>query len=138
MFGKKKLQMLSEKQKEYRITYQAAKAISATYFNLPFEKLMLSSEKLTPATNEPLIKHEIESRIKMLLSGIVACDISYGEHTSSAKGDLDEAKELLQKMLNEYGMGSSLIAHEREEEVLVQRLFEESKKVNRVNGCCDG
>ncbi len=129
MFGKKKLHMLSDKQKEYRITYQAAKAISATYFNLPFEKLMLSSEKLTPSTNEPLIKHELESRVKMLLAGIVACDISYGEHTSSAKGDLDEAKELLQKMLNEYGMGSSLIAHEREDEVLVQRLFEETKKL---------
>ena len=127
MFGKRKLQILSDKQKEYRITYQAAKAISATYFDLPFEKLMLSNEKLTPSTDEPLIKHEIESRIKMLLSGIVACDISYGEHTSNAKGDLDEAKELIEKMLNEYGMGSSLIAHEREEEVLVQRLFEETK-----------
>ena len=47
MFGKKKLQILSEKQKMYRITYQAAKVVCATYFDLPFEKLLLSNEKLT-------------------------------------------------------------------------------------------
>jgi len=127
MFGKKKLKMLSDKQKEYHITYQAAKAISATYYDLPFEKLMLSNEKLTPSTDEPLIKHEIESRVKMLLAGIVACDISYGEHASNSRGDLDEAKELIEKMLSEYGMGSSLIAHEREDETLMQRLYEDTK-----------
>ena len=63
MFGKKKLQILSPKQKEYRITYQAAKVICATYFDLPFEKLLLSNEKLTPATDEPLLKHELEQVI---------------------------------------------------------------------------
>ena len=127
MFGKKRLHVLSDKQKAYRITYQAAKVISATYFDLPFEKLMLSSEKLTPTTNEPLIQHELESRIKMLLSGIVACDVTYKEHTSNSKNYLDESKELIVKMLNEYGMGSSLIPHEREEEVLMQRLYDETK-----------
>jgi ATP-dependent Zn protease len=95
MFGKKKLQILSEKQKQYRVTYQAAKVICATYFDLPFEKLLLSNEKLTPSTDEPLIKHELESRVKMLLAGIVACNIKYNEHASSAKGDLDEAKEIV-------------------------------------------
>jgi cell division protease FtsH len=127
MFGKKKLQILSDEQKAYRITYQAAKVICATYFDLPFEKLMLANEKLTPTIDEPLIKHELEARIKMLLAGIVASDISYNEHTSNAKNDLDEAKELIFNMLNDYGMGGSLIAHEREEEVLMQRLYDETK-----------
>ncbi len=127
MFGKKRLHVLSDKQKAYRVTYQAAKVVSATYFNLPFEKLMLSSEKLTPTTNEPLIQHELESRIKMLLSGVVACDIEYKEHTSNAKNDLDEAKDLILKMLNDYGMGSSLIAGEREDEILMQRLYDETR-----------
>ena len=125
MFGKKKLQMLNDKQKEYHITYQAAKALSATYFDLPFEKLMLSNEKLTPTTNEPLIKEELESRIKMLLAGIVACNIKYGEHASSAKYDLDEAKELVTSMVEEYGMGSSLIPSKDEDELLIDRLKSE-------------
>ena len=127
MFGKKKLQMLSDKQKEYRVTYQAAKVITATYFDLPFEKLMLSNEKLTPTIDEPLIKHELESRVKMLLAGMVASQLKYGEHASSAKIDLDEAKELLAKMLEEYGMGSSLISKAEEIDTLMNRLYGETK-----------
>ncbi|EQB40513.1 peptidase M41 [Sulfurimonas hongkongensis] len=127
MFGKKKLQMLSDKQKAYRVTYQAAKAIVATYFDLPFEKLMLSNEKLTPTVDEPLIKHELESRIKMLLAGVVACGIKYGEHASSAKVDLDEAKELVEKMLKEYGMGETLIYSIEQNEALTSKLHRETK-----------
>lgn len=129
MFGKKKLQMLSELQKRYRVTYQAAKVICATYFDLPFEKLLLSNEKLTPSTDEPLIKHELESRVKMLLAGIVACNIKYNEHASSAKSDLDEAKEMVDRMIGDYGMGSSLIPTEHEKEFLMKKLYDETRNL---------
>lgn len=127
MFGKKKLQILSDEQKQYRITYQAAKVVSATYFDLPFEKLMLSNEQLTPTTDEPLIKHELESRVKMHLSGIAACEIKYNEHSSSAKSDLIEAKDFINRMLNDYGMGKSLMKSQNEEEILMNKLYAESK-----------
>jgi len=127
MFGKRKLQMLNNKQKEYRITYQSAKAVCATYYDLPFEKLMLSNEKLTPTTNEPLIKHELESRVKMLLAGIVACDMKYDEHTSSVESDLEEAKNIVEKMLSKYGMGNSLISDIKENEKLLQKLYDDTK-----------
>lgn len=127
MFGKKRLQILTQKQKEYRITYQAAKVVCATYFDMPFEKILLSNEKLTPSTDEPLIQHELESRVKMLLSGMVACDAKYGEHASSAKGDLDEAKELVSKMIDEYGMGSSLMASKDEPTLLMKKLYDETR-----------
>ncbi|MFA6192016.1 MAG: AAA family ATPase [Sulfurimonas sp.] len=127
MFGKKKLQMLSDEQKEYRITYQAGKVICATFFDLPFEKLILSNERLTPSTDAPLIQHEIESMIKMHIAGIVACRMKYNEHASNAKVDLDDAKELLKNMLHAYGMGASLLATEHEEEEVMQRLYDETK-----------
>jgi ATP-dependent metalloprotease FtsH len=126
MFGKKKLQMLNDRQKAYRISYQAGKVFVATYYDLPFEKLMLSNEHLTPATNEPFIKQELEARVKMLIAGSITCDIKYGEHASSAKNDLDEAKEIVRKMVLEYGMGSSLVADEKEQEVLLKRLSDET------------
>jgi len=125
MFGKKKLQMLSDKQKEYRVAYQAAKVLVATYYNLPFEKLILSNEHLTPASDEPFLKQELEHRVKMLLGGVAVCHIKYSEHSSSAKGDLDEAKKLVHQMCSEYGMGSSLLPKEGEEELVLQRLYEE-------------
>jgi len=127
MFGKKKLKMLNDKQKVYRVTYQAGKVIIATYYDLPFEKLMLSNEKLTPVTDEPFIKQELEARVKMLIAGSVACDMKYKEHASSAKKDLDEAKDLTKKMIVEYGMGSALICDIKEQELLLQRLYDETK-----------
>ena len=90
---------------------------------------MLSSEKLTPSTMEPLIQSELESRIKMLLAGIAACTLKYNEHASSAKGDLDEAKELVKSMCNEYGMGNSLLPIEHEQELIVQRLYDETTEL---------
>ncbi|HFB53163.1 MAG TPA: AAA family ATPase, partial [Sulfurimonas autotrophica] len=126
MFGKKKLQMLNERQKAYRIRYQAGKVVVATYFDLPFEKLMLSNEKLTPATDEPFIKEELEARVKMLIAGSVACDMKFNEHASSAKSDLDEAKEITFKMCQEYGMGTAIIPEENEEEFMLKRLYEET------------
>ncbi|MEA1955026.1 MAG: ATP-dependent metallopeptidase FtsH/Yme1/Tma family protein [Campylobacterota bacterium] len=133
MFGKKKLQMLSDKQKEYRVTYQAGKVLTATYFDLPFEKLMLSNEQLTPSTDEPLIQNELESRIKMHLSGIVACSLKFNEHASSAKNDLDEAKKLLDKMLKDYGMGSSLLYNEDESELIIRKLYDSTTRLIESN-----
>ncbi len=125
MFGKKKLQMLSDKQKKYRITYQAAKAVVATYFDLPFEKLMLSNEKLTPTIDEPFMKSELEARVKMLLAGTVACDIKFNEHSSSSKNDLIEAKEIVFKMCHDYGMATTLLPKEGEQEIILKRLYDE-------------
>jgi ATP-dependent Zn protease len=127
MFGKKKLQMLNDEQKQYRVTYQAGKVVSATYYNLSFEKLMLSNEKLTPTIDEPLIQHELESRVKMHLAGIVASQIKYDEHASNAKDDLDSAKELIKRMLNDYGMGRNLMISQNEEDIVMNRLYAECR-----------
>ncbi len=125
MFGKKKLQILSDKQKAYHITYQAGKVIVATYYNLAFEKLILSNEHLTPTTNEPFMKQELEYRVKMLLAGMVASHLKYSEHSSSAKGDLSEAKKLVEQMCTEYGMASSLLPSAQEQELMLKRLYGE-------------
>ena len=131
MFGKKKLQMLNDEQKQYRITYQASKVIVATHYDLTFEKLMLSNEKLTPITGEPLVKNELEARVKMLLAGMAGCSLRFNEHASSAKSDLDEAKELTRKMISEYGMGTKLISDDKEQELVIDKLYEKTKQLLR-------
>ena len=129
MFGKKKLKMLNDKQKAYRITYQAAKVCVATYYDMPFEKLMLSNEKLTPASDEPLIQEELEAQVKMLLSGMVACHIRFKEHSSSAKNDLEEAKSIVSKMCQEYGMGSSLLPDTKEEKIILEKIYKDAESL---------
>jgi ATP-dependent metalloprotease FtsH len=127
MFGKKKLQILNEQQKAFRVTYQSGKVLVATYYDIAFEKLMLSNEKLTPSVDEPVVKQELECRVKMLLAGMAACDIKYNEHANSAKDDLDEAKEIIANMCQEFGMGSTLLPDEKEEKLMLERLYGESK-----------
>ena len=130
MFGKKKLRILSKEQKEQRITYQSGKVLVATYYDLPFEKLLLSNERLTPpGQNEPLLQSELEKHIQTLLGGIVLCDMRYGEHPSSAKRDLDEVKEIAREMVEEYGMGSALVAKTDEYAEMIVRLYGETQNL---------
>lgn len=125
MFGKKKLQMLNEKQKSHRTTYQAGKVVVAAYYNLAFEKLLLSNEHLTPVSDGPFLRQELEFRAKMLLAGMAASHIKYGQHSSSVKADLEEAKKIVEQMCKEYGMGTSLLSSSNEQELMLQRFYEE-------------
>jgi len=129
MFGKKKLQILNETQKAYRVTYQAGKVLIATYHDIPFEKLMLSNEDLTPPTDEAFIQHELEARVMVYIAGMVASHIRYDEHSSSVKSDLEHAKEMVLKMSKEYGMGSSFLGSEAEADEMLRRLYDETKTI---------
>ncbi|MDD2356660.1 MAG: AAA family ATPase [Thiovulaceae bacterium] len=128
MFGKRKLLILSEDQKAHRICYQAGKAVAAALYNIHFEKLLLSNESMTPPVTTPLLKHEMESRVRMLLGGIAACELKFGEHSSSAKIDLDEAKESVKEMIEGFGMGETLLASTSQEDMLMKRLYDETKE----------
>ena len=130
VFGKKKFVLNNQKQKEHQITYQAGKVIVATYYDLPFEKLMLTNERLTPPVGDAiLLKSELEARIKTLLAGIVLSDKKYGEHLSSAKNDIEDIKELIGSMVKEYGMGSSIISTKNDEEQILQELTTQTKEL---------
>ncbi len=128
VFGKKKLPVLTPKQKEHRVTYQSGKVLVATHFDLPFEKILLSNERLTPpGESEPLLQSELEKKVKTLLAGVVLCDMRYGEHPTSAKEDLDEVKKLVEAMVMEYGMGSALVAPQQEMADIIGRLYSETE-----------
>ena len=60
---------------------------------------------------------------------MVGCSLRFNEHASSAKSDLDEAKELTKKMIFEYGMGTKLISDENEQEIVVSKLYEKTKQL---------
>lgn len=126
-YGKKRLPILNEEQKECRATYLAGKAVAATWYDLPFEKVMLGSESIRPALSEPLMRHEIESHIRLLLAGKIMCDLRYHEHASSAKEDLHSALHLARAMLFEYGMGDTLLPPQEALPQLLERLEAETR-----------
>ena len=126
-YGKKRLPILNEEQKQCRAAYLAGKAVTAAWFDLPFEKVMLGSESIRPALSEPLMCHEIEAHIRMLLAGKIVCELRYREHASSAKEDLQSALGLARAMLFEYGMGDTLLPPQNALPQLIERLETETR-----------
>lgn len=125
MFGKKKIAMLTEEQRRYQARYQAGKVFAATWFDLPYEKISLSNDTITPPTAEPLLKHEIEAHVRVHLAGIAASNLRFGEHASNASLDVEAAAGLVHAMVCEYGMGSSILPDPQEEAKLTERLYNE-------------
>lgn len=123
MLGVRKKLSFSDKEKEILAYYQAAKAFSAYSLEIPFEKATLMSDGLKSIDKEFLSKNEIESKIKIYLSGIAVLELLYQERYSHAKEDLNTAKTLARQMVESYGMGEYLLG--REEDVL--KILEECK-----------
>ncbi len=126
-YGKKKIAILSEQQKQFRARYLAAKAALAYAYKLPFEKVMLSSETIKPQMGAPMIQSEIEARIKVLLGGMAACDIHFDEHATNVHNDLKQAKKLALEMVDQYGMGQSVVALANEDVAILDTLYKETK-----------
>ncbi len=128
MLGVRKKLSFSDKEKEILAYYQAAKAFSAYSLEIPFEKATLMSDGLKSIDKEFLSKNEMESKIKIHLSGIAALELLYQERYSHAKEDLSAAKALAHQMVESYGMGECLLG--REEDVL--KILEECKNERLV------
>ncbi len=127
-YGKKKLAILSPQQKQFRARYLAGKATLAYKYDLPFEKVMLSSETIKPQMGAPMIQSEIEARIKVLLGGMAACDIHFKEHGTNVHNDLKQAKQLALEMVTQYGMGKSVIPLANEDVAILDTLYRETKE----------
>jgi cell division protease FtsH len=125
MFGKKKIAMLSDEQRRYQVRYQAGKVFAATWFDLPYEKITLTNDAITPPTAEPQLRHEIEAHIRVHLAGIASSHLRFGEHASNASHDLGVAKDLVHAMVYEYGMGTKVLPAEEDEAKLMDRLYTE-------------
>jgi len=125
MFGKKKIAMLSDEQRRYQVRYQAGKVFAATWFDLPYEKITLTNDAITPPTAEPQLRHEIEAHVRVHFAGIAASHLRFGEHASNASHDLGVAKELIHAMVYDYGMGSTIQPTHEDEANLTERLYNE-------------
>lgn len=129
MFGKRRIPLLSEEQKRYRARYQAGKALVATWFDMPFEKVSLSSDAIQPPISQPLLQHEIVARIQMHLAGMAASDIAFNEHATNAATDIAEARQLVSDMIETYAMGASLMSEASEKASMLDTLYSETKKL---------
>ncbi len=128
LLGKKKILSFSDREKEIQAIYQAAKALSAYWFDLKFDKVSIMSDGIKDVDKEIESKSEMISKIKVYLSGIVATEIFYQDRFSNSINDLQKAKDLATLMVEKYGMGNTLYPNKLDTSNILEDAKSEIKK----------
>jgi len=119
--GKKKILSYTEQEKKVLSYYQAAKAVTARWLEVDFDKMTLVKDDFKEIDRELISKSEIENKIQVYLSGMICIEDVFKEKYSNAANDIKKAKELAQNMVVEYGMGNKLVSSEAEvSEILME------------------
>ncbi|TKX29912.1 AAA family ATPase [Campylobacter estrildidarum] len=100
LVGKKKILTFSDEEKKIQATYQAAKALSAYYFDIGFEKFTLIEDRFKEYEHNIRSKSELINRIKVYLAGSRAMNLIYNETYTNSQNDFLKIKELLEYMTN--------------------------------------
>ncbi len=116
LVGKKKILTFSEDEKKIQATYQAAKALSAYYFDIGFEKITLIEDRFNEYEHHIKSKSELLNKIKVYLAGSCAMQLIYNESYTNSQSDLIKAKELLGFMLS-FDMADEKLLDEQRREI---------------------
>ncbi len=125
LLGKKKVLSYSENEKKIQAIYQGAKALSAYWFDVKFEKISLIEDRFMATEQEIESKSQMISRIKVLIAGMCKLEIDENDIFSNSSSDLNLAKEIASKMVYEYGMGSSFVPNPNDVEEILKQAKEE-------------
>ncbi|HIE35338.1 MAG TPA: ATP-dependent metallopeptidase FtsH/Yme1/Tma family protein [Campylobacterales bacterium] len=128
LFGKRKVLVFSEKEKEIQATYQAAKALSAYWYEINFDKVSLTGGGFKDIDKEIVSKHEFLAKIKLFLAGYAAMEIFFNEPFSNSSQDLKRAKILAEEMVLSYGMGDKVIGTPHDAQKILESQMNEIKK----------
>ena len=125
LLGKKKVLSYSESEKKIQAIYQGAKALSAYWFDVKFEKISLIEDRFMATEQEIESKSQMLSRIKVLISGMCKLEIDENDIFSNSCNDLNLAKEIASKMVYEYGMGNSFVPNPNDVEEILKQAKDE-------------
>ena len=117
LVGKKKILSFSEDEKKIQATYQAAKALSAYYFDIGFEKITLIEDRFNEYEHHIKSKSELLNKIKVYLAGSCAMKLIYNESYTNSQSDLLKVKELMGYMLS-FDMADENLLEEQKKEIL--------------------
>jgi len=132
LLGKKKILSFSRNEKEIQALYQSAKALSAYWFDINFDKVSIVNDGIKDIDKEIESKSKMLSKIKVYLSGSIATEIFYQDKFSNCFNDLEKAKNLANLMVEKYGMGNTIYPNKLD----ISNILEEEK--NEVKKFLEG
>ncbi|ECC0418489.1 ATP-dependent metallopeptidase FtsH/Yme1/Tma family protein, partial [Campylobacter jejuni] len=115
LLGKKKILSFNNEEKKIQATYQAAKALSAYYFDIGFEKITLIEDRFKEYEHNIRSKSELINRIKVYLAGSRAMRLIYNESYTNSQDDFLKIKELLDYMLSFDMLKESNLSEQKKE-----------------------
>ena len=129
MFGSKKAKILSEYEKQIQSFYQAAKALSAFWYYIEFDKIELLEDKFIKNDAEIESKTQILNQIKVLLSGACALRIYKRDSFTNGSNDIKMAIYMAKKLIFDDVMGDDFIANPDEVRTILNNCFDEVGEV---------
>jgi len=130
LLGKHKMKTFTKKEKQIQALYQGAKAVMAIWLEVNFEKIGLLSSNFIPHYNEIVSKTTLKNEIKVLLAGRVATQKAYnGELFTNAKDDINRAKILSRKIIEEFVMVDEFFSPNLSAEKILQESLKEVKAI---------
>jgi len=123
--GKRKILSFTENEREIQAIYQGAKAVIATWLDIEFDKIGIVNTRLIGQEHEILSKSKLINKIKFFLSGSIATKLQYNEQFTNASHDIQQAKELVHKVIYEYAMSENFIVTPQQEEALLRESVSE-------------
>jgi len=130
LLGKHKMKTFTKREKQIQALYQGAKAVMAIWLEVNFEKIGLLSSNFIPHHNEIISKTALKNEIKVLLAGRVATQREYGgELFTNAKDDINRAKILSRKIIEEFVMVDEFFTSRISAESILQESLDEVKSI---------
>ncbi len=123
--GKRKILSYTEDEREIQAIYQGAKAIIATWLDVEFEKMGLVNVGLQTTEHEIVSKSKLLAKIKVYLAGSIATKIHYNEQFTNASEDIIQAREIVRKVIYDYGMSEDFIISPQDEASLLTQSAQE-------------
>jgi ATP-dependent metalloprotease FtsH len=125
--GKRKILSFSEEERRIQAVYQSGKALVATWYDVPYEKIGIVTTQMREADREIRSRSDLLARIKVLLAGSVATESVFRERYSNAAEDHARAVAEARRIVGEYGLGESFLPGEEEVERLLESLRRETE-----------
>jgi ATP-dependent metalloprotease FtsH len=125
LLGKHKIKTYNEEERKIQALYQAAKAVTASWLEVEYEKVGIISSSFIPHHNEILSKTILGNELKVLLSGRIATQKVYGELFTNAKEDIKLAKVLAHKIIEDFAMTDEYYASVQDAQKLLDEASDE-------------
>jgi ATP-dependent Zn protease len=132
--GKRKILSFTEEERKIQAVYQGAKAVTATWLDVEFEKIGIVNTRLIIQEHEILSRSKLQNRIKVYLAGSIATQMHYNEQFTNGSTDIILAKELVRKVIYEYAMSENFVITQFQEEELLKESVSELKALLKTLG----